>query len=391
MLRHSANTTHKVRAVMTGLFVTFATICFLSQGDYLSSALSQTRQPAASKIKPKYSEFPHDVKAHKMECASCHKFPTANWNKVRAKDTAFPDITDYPKHESCLNCHRQQFFKGARPVICSICHTNPSPRDSSRHPFPNPREIFDTSAKGKQAVSDFAVYFPHDKHIDIVSTVGAARSLFRNASFTRSKLPEESCSVCHTTLNPQGDSDVEYVTKPPADLGEGFWLKKGTFKSTPTGHTACFTCHSQDSGLAPAPSDCAACHKFKQIGPPADFDATLAAHIGVTDRITLDQWRRRDSSGKFRHEWFSHSELSCSTCHNVETMGTTDWRTKKVAVSSCSTCHATPTSDDGGAINFEIDSKKADPAFQCTKCHIIFGTKPVPESHLKAIAAAAGK
>ncbi|MBK8302992.1 MAG: hypothetical protein IPK98_06175 [Chloracidobacterium sp.] len=63
----------------------------------------------------------------------------------------------------------QQFFKGAKPNICSICHTNPSPRDSTRHPFPNPREIFDASPKGKTATSDFVVGFPHDKHIDIVA------------------------------------------------------------------------------------------------------------------------------------------------------------------------------------------------------------------------------
>ena len=101
-----------------------------------------TKKPAAPR-KVKYSEFPHSVKAHQKECAACHKFPSDNWNKVRTGDSAFADITEYPKHETCLSCHKQQFFKGARPTICSICHTNPSPRDSSRHPFPNPREIFD--------------------------------------------------------------------------------------------------------------------------------------------------------------------------------------------------------------------------------------------------------
>src|SRR5436190_3833662 len=105
-----------------------------------SATASFAAAPTPMPKKKKYSEFPHDTKAHKLECGTCHKFPTANWNTVRNAKEAFPDQTDYPRHESCLTCHRQQFFKGSPPAICSICHTNPSPRDSSRHPFPNPRE-----------------------------------------------------------------------------------------------------------------------------------------------------------------------------------------------------------------------------------------------------------
>jgi hypothetical protein len=54
-------------------------------------------------------------------------------------------------------------------------------------------------------------------------------------------------------------------------------------------------------------------------------------------------------------------------------------------------CHITETSDDGGILNFEIDSRKKDTSFQCAKCHIAFGRMPVPESHIKAIAALSGK
>ncbi|MEP7148026.1 MAG: cytochrome c3 family protein [Acidobacteriota bacterium] len=310
---------------------------------------------------------------------------------MRTGPAAFPDITDYPKHESCLNCHRQQFFRGPTPAICSVCHTNPSPRDSSRHPFPNPREIFDASPKGKLAASDFEISFPHAKHIEIVTAAGGARSAFRNASFSVRTVAEESCVLCHTTLQPQGTSDVEYVTKPPTKIGDGFWLKKGTFKSVPTGHTACFTCHSLDSGIAPAPSDCATCHKPKQPAPVADFDGKLAAELSISDRITLDAWRRRDSSGTFRHEFQSHAELSCDTCHNVQTLNTTDPKTKRVGISSCSMCHVTATADDGGALNFEVQSRKTNPAFQCAKCHVVFGKQPIPQSHIQAIVEAGGK
>ena len=206
--------------------------------------------------KAKYSEFPHSEKAHQVECGTCHKFPSDNWNKVRTGDTAFPDVTEYPKHQSCVSCHKQQFFKGTPPKICSICHVNSvPPGDSTRHPYPNPREIFDQSPKGKTAESDFVVGFPHDKHIEIVSYNRTDIGAFVNASFARADrrlAGEESCAVCHQTYKPQGDSKDEYVTPPPPKLGDAFWLKKGTFKTAPIGHTICFTCHNADTGILPA-------------------------------------------------------------------------------------------------------------------------------------------
>ncbi|MBX7169941.1 MAG: cytochrome c3 family protein [Pyrinomonadaceae bacterium] len=334
----------------------------------------------------KYTVFPHET--HQLECNSCHKFPSSNWEKVRKE--AFPDITDYPKHESCLECHREQFFlSGPKPTICSICHTNPSPNDGSRHPFDNPREIFDETPKGKAKVSDFQIHFAHDKHIDIVSRNENPFEQNRNgftffkASHKRSN--EDSCKVCHQTYRPQDKSDEEYFSPPPKGLGDAFWLKKGTFKTVPNGHTTCFTCHNTDTGITPAQNECATCHKLKQPFPKADFDMQLAEKIGVTERFMLQSWQKRDSSGAFRHEFFSHADLSCSTCHNVNKMDTLDAKTKKVLVSSCAPCHITATSDEGGILNYEIDSRKKDAKFECVKCHISFGKMDIPNSHLKAI------
>lgn len=342
----------------------------------------QIRPPAKPR---KYSEFPHSQKAHQIACGSCHKFPSDNWKNVRSADAAFPDITDYPSHASCVGCHRQQFFKGRPPVICSICHTNPGPRNSSRHPFPNPREIFDQSPKGKTAESDFSVAFPHAIHVDIVTGGGPRNSGFITASYSRAPAAEESCAVCHKTISPQGDSAEEYVIPPPKDLGDAFWLKKGTFKSAPTGHTTCFTCHNADSGMTPAPTDCATCHKLKAESGPADYDPALASKMGVADKVMRDAWRTRTSSGTFRHEWMSHAELDCSTCHNVETLVTNDQKTKKVAVTSCNMCHITATTEDGGVLNYEIDQRKKNAGFQCVKCHVSFGNLPIPESHVQAV------
>lgn len=381
-----------------------------TSGEASQRAKGRPAPPARSQARD-YSHFTHMVTAHQQQaCDACHKFPTANWKTVRKGDAAFADVTDYPQHASCLPCHRQEFFSGAVPTICMNCHTNPSPRNSQRFPFLNPRELFDASKKGEGAVSEYRVYFPHDKH---ESLFGLNRPAGRDAGrrFVRvaywqgqaakaeEKKPEDKnavCANCHKTYQPQGDADEEYLTKPPKDLAEtAFWLKKGAFKTSPASHAACFSCHSED--MTPASKDCGTCHKLMpqayvaaQRQPHADFDPKLAAAIGILDRTDLDKWSRREA-GKFRHEWFSHAELSCQDCHRLAAINTTDVKGPSVAVLSCggtgSGCHVTPTAADGGALNLEADQKKANPSFQCTKCHVQLGKQPVPDSHLKAIAA----
>jgi len=60
----------------------------------------------------------------------------------------------------------------------------------------------------------------------------------------------------------------------------------------------------------------------------------------------------------------------------------------KVPVRSCGGadgCHITATTGDGGILNFEIDEKKKNPGYVCTKCHVIFGKEAIPENHPQAI------
>jgi hypothetical protein len=401
-------------------------ICLLGAGYVLGSSRasgsadetaqqqrSRTKRPPQSTGgKPaarNYSKFSHNIAQHKLACDSCHKVPTANFNKVRTGEAAFPDVTDYPQHPSCIGCHRQQFFSGAQPAICRVCHTNPSPRDSSRHPFPNPPEIFDASKEGQNSFSEFGISFPHDKHVDIVgeSRSAAGSNRFVPVMFTQDKSAKsepkaeesdpKSCAVCHKTYQPQGDSDDEYITKPPKDLAEdAFWLKKGTFKTTPT-HVVCFTCHAPE-GLQPTSSDCATCHKLL---PPErqpqvtrahdDFEPKLAAAMGIKDKQTLERWSRRDTA-KFRHEWIPHASLSCVSCHNVATLNTLDPKSRTQAKSCGGTgtgCHIEATTD--GILNLEFQKKKADPAFECTKCHVRNGRNPAPETHITAVAGATKK
>ena len=153
-----------------------------------------------------YTSFSHRTEKHRAACSSCHTFPSKNWKQVRKGDDAFPDVTEYPEHQACLSCHRQQFFAREQPVprICSNCHVKATPADASRHVFPS---------LGRDYASEFKVMFPHDKHADA------------------------SCSDCHQT-----PKDKKFQARPPT-------------------HAACFTCHNQESELAPLPPNCDACHK----------------------------------------------------------------------------------------------------------------------------------
>ncbi len=380
-MQNRATTTKLAKAIVTlGFFLMILLIAAYVTAPRSSAVNGFDTSPV------KYSEFPHDK--HKFDCDSCHKFPSSNWKSVRSDP--FPDISDYPRHDSCLKCHRQQFFgSGAKPVICSICHINPSPRDSSRWPFPNPRENFDKTTKGKTATSDFGVTFPHLIHVEIVSSHRTSKPSLINASFIAGA--EDSCKVCHQTYKPQGDSDDEYFTKPPADLGDRFWLKKGTFKTTPLGHTVCFTCHSEDSGIQPAPSSCGTCHSLKIPLKSSDFDPEIASAMKIEDKVMLDAWRRRDSSATFRHEWATHADLECANCHKVAQINTLDPATRRIDINSCAVCHITATVDDGGILNYEVAERSKSPKFRCVKCHLAYGSSSIPETHTKAIAAQGGE
>jgi hypothetical protein len=330
------------------------------------AAEPQRRRPAAAKPRVDYSRFSHTthVTAEKIACDGCHKFPTKNWKEVRKGEAAFPDIAEFPSHDACLDCHRTQFFARERPApaICSTCHVAVTPRNRVRYRFPS---LGETDAKD----SEFSVLFPHNKHEDVIGS------------------DQKSCATCHQTDRPQGKSDNEYLTKPPADLGEGFWLKKGTFKTVPATHSECFTCHSTESEVAPLPANCNACHKLGRAEVKvADADLAAATKMRLVEARFLRSWSRRDSAATFRHE--IHSDLECTKCHVVAKLNTLEPATVKVAVQSCGGaegCHVTATADDGGILNYEIEQRQKKSNFQCTKCHLRFGNQPIPSSHLQAI------
>jgi len=401
-------------AFLVAFCLPFVPSCFIVVANSATSGVEfpqrrmtrRPRKPSRDTINQKprvdYSQFSHQthVAQQKLACDSCHKFPTKNWKEVRTGDAAFPDVAEFPEHSTCLNCHRQQFFARERPVpvICSNCHVANSPRDTTRFLFPSLGDVTDSNLKTREFLSEFGVGFPHDKHLDVV---GLYQPRFRQDAATEfvavrwsaaQKQPEQpkSCPVCHQTYQPQGNSSEEYVTKPPKNLADNFWLKKGTFQTVPNSHAACFTCHNADSGIPPDSKDCQVCHKLLQPGQQLkfDFDPKLPADMGITGKTILERWSRRISAGAFRHEGGEHPNLNCTGCHNVTAMNTLDPQTMRVPVQSCGGaegCHITATTDDGGALNFEIDQKKSKADFVCTKCHLTFGRQVVPATHVQAI------
>src|SRR5262249_23007159 len=102
-----------------------------------SRPASQTQAPRGSAAK--YSAFQHSSEKHQsLKCNECHKVPTT-WTAKRD----FPDVADFPDHEACVRCHRQQFFTrqamiGTGPAICTVCHLRAAPREDARFAFGTP-------------------------------------------------------------------------------------------------------------------------------------------------------------------------------------------------------------------------------------------------------------
>jgi len=247
-------------------------------------------------IATNYSDFSHTthVGKEKLACSACHKFPTKNWKEVRKGDAAFPDVTEFPEHASCLTCHRQQFFARERPVpkICSNCHVKATPLDTSRRRFPSLGE------NAASFISEFHVAFPHDKHSDA------------------------DCADCHQNPKPQG---------------------KETSQRRPLAHAMCFTCHNQESELAPLPPSCDTCHKQRAT-------EKVFAHA-----VLRQPEPAADDFSQFKHDNRNHARLPCLLCHRRENNSPQPTLPGKAAHAPCTGCHAQQFANQASEI--------------CTICH----------------------
>lgn len=285
-----------------------------------------------------YTKFSHATPKHKSACNTCHKIPTKGWTKA----SDFPDITDYPDHEACVSCHRAQFFRGARPPICSVCHSKTSPRDEVRYAFRNPASRL-----------QFTIEFPHDRHQDVIAR--------RQQDFRRSRLmahPQQSfnnCTICHVQAGA--------ISTPPA----GGWVDAyappaATFKAVPVDHSSCFSCHWKSQ--EPVANNCNGCHKL----------ATPYSAAPVPARISI----------KFMHEGGGEKKphvAECTTCHiNITKSATLRGLKPDVPITACTECH----NKDGlrQDLNKELAALDKNRAFTCVYCHSSnVGKLDAPASH----------
>jgi len=330
----------------------------------------------------KYSHFLHSSEKHRsLTCDACHKVPT-----VWAAKREFPDVADFPDHEACVRCHRQQFFTGQSlvgtgPAICTVCHLRAAPREEARFSFGKPNNSNQpTKPKDER---QFAIEFPHDKHQNVIASFPSRRLAvkespaladaratapvsavrFVHASFTRFEFVDDkpntdynNCSICHlTNKNPIGP--------PPAGWQDSFAPPIGTFKTRPNAHDACFDCHWKNQ--KPAGDDCSGCHKLSAAFVPAD----------LPKRISI----------KFSHEGGKGGHvMECTTCHiNITRASTLRGLTPDVPITICATCHK-----DNKKITYpnittiEEEFEQFKKTGNCAYCHTSeVGKKKAPLSH----------
>lgn len=297
-------------------------------------------QLAAAQGAIDYTKFSHATPKHKSACNTCHKPPTKNWTKT----SSFPDVADFPDHDACVSCHRPQFFRGARPPICSVCHTKTSPRDEARYAFRNPANKL-----------QFTIEFPHDRHQDVIASNFSKKP--RAQFFLAHAAPQNynNCTICH--------AQPSVAAKPPP----GGWLDSyapplATFKASPSDHSSCFTCHWKSQ--EPVATNCNGCHKL----------ATPYVPLTVPTRISL----------KFIHDGGGDKKehvAECTTCHiNITKSATSRGLKPDVPITACTGCH----NKDGlrQDLNLELTALDKNRSFTCVYCHTSnVGKLDAPASH----------
>ena len=347
---------------------------------------AQTEAPRGSAIK--YSAFLHSSEKHKsLKCNECHKVPTT-WTANRD----FPDVADFPDHDACVRCHRQQFFTrqamiGTGPAICTVCHVRAAPREDARFAFGKPNNS-NQQAKPRDE-RQFTIEFPHDQHQNVIALLrlpmdmgatGAPPSRLQGLRQARTlalqsvngllhhglkSIPEDkkpdynNCSICHQT-----DMRLAIVALSPANADPAMLHP---FKSMPRSHDSCFNCHWKNQ--KPVADDCTGCHKAA---------ATFIAELG-----------NKRVSSKFAHEGGKGEHIAeCTTCHiNITRASTTRGLTPDVPVNACASCHRDSkktTYPKAVTIEAELDQFKK--TGECTYCHTPdVGKKKPPPSHETAV------
>jgi Class III cytochrome C family len=357
---------------------------------------SQTgkRGVAAARNYSRFKHADHRQPVAKLDCADCHTIPSPAAPDTIAAATK-PNLDGYPYHDSCVRCHRQQFFKGAAPPICTVCHTRATPRLTAREMHKFPKQGEDKIAR------EFPGYFPHSLHQGVIARVEMppAHDANEGWSFVRASVRAfddtparvlDNCATCHLTDERAPAAiavgGTETTFKPEA---------KGTFKTVPSGHASCFNCHWQSQ--KPVKDDCAGCHlsqsEYTKKKRAASVEAQLPGVLSPNAVQWFKAWPRdwpKRLSIKFRHETANH-DIGCTTCHiNLTQMETLNIPKADVPIATCAPCHisASPVLRKEGG-NLTIFSEMTEEAKDtenktntCIGCHTtLIGRERPPCSH----------
>jgi hypothetical protein len=383
----------RARAAAQLLAVAAAALAFVAPRAGRASLLTttgaaQTRARRTPRAARGYSRFSHASASHlKRDCASCHRI--ASFER--------PDVEDFPDHPSCVECHRRQFFTGARPAICANCHTVVAPRGGARFAFPKPG-----------GAAEFADVFPHANHVKTTSLIQFKRVLGEKAN------TQASCLYCHKIDAAKRDAPrgVNAYAPPP-----------GTFMTTPTSHATCFQCHWRkevaNRDQPPLADECARCHRGVASGGVV-FEAVNAGanvvrapgQIPAAPGSAPRAWAAPERIvPKFVHETESHKKklndegkevaITCLQCHaaarKAATLEALRLGENRAGLPTCSSsaCHTAlaGTAQLKLSVYRELRERAKDAKFDCALCH----TPPAslsaeaPCSHYAVVLAAATK
>ncbi|HXT62786.1 MAG TPA: cytochrome c3 family protein [Pyrinomonadaceae bacterium] len=364
-------------ALSRALWVCVIVLFFIGGTEIVGSIAAQTRRRPRTTTRPKtqtsaprgappkYSAFLHSSDKHKnLTCNECHKVPTS-WTAKRD----FPDVADFPDHDACVRCHRQQFFTrqamiGTGPAICTVCHVRAAPREQARFAFGKPNNSAQ-QAKAKDE-RQFTIEFPHDKHQNVIAMWHGLQSVNTSLHHRLKSVPLDdkkpdynNCSICHQTDMSLAIVALAAPNADPALLHP--------FKSMPRTHDSCFNCHWKNQ--KPAAADCAGCHKAAP---------TFIAELG-----------RKRISAKFAHEGGKGEHIAeCTTCHiNITRVSTTRGLTPDVPLNACAACHRDSKKITySKAVTIEAEIEQFNKTGECSYCHTPdVGKKKPPASHDAAV------
>jgi hypothetical protein len=418
----------KRRNVALAVFVALAALFICGRVSPTVAIEPQKRQkqtrhrpvtPTSQKAADKYSNFTHeshgknakDAHARGLKCNDCHVIPSAAEPDRIAAATKPSVALGYPYHDSCLRCHQQQFYRGDRPAICTVCHNRVAVRLTSRdvyQEFPSPK-------RGDIMAREFPGYYPHGLHqslmaLDRQPARDMSARIFQHLSFSSAAPdkppPKDICASCHSA-DGRGPMTVPLKGIQSEDTFKR--IEADTFKTIPgfreaNAHASCFNCHWQ--AQKPTKDDCDGCHLAASDYKARKLEATQPPALSADAIRWFENWPAevpKRFSLKFRHNTHSLSvdgktesnnhDVGCTTCHiNIAQMTTLNIPKADVRILACAPCHAATAGIPVGAgvkvTIFDEMTLKADPSksYTCVACHTsVVGRDQPPCTHYSVI------